>query len=507
MSLATRLSAFFLISLALVLGGFAGSLYVLTRTYLISQNEERLELALDTLEASVDIEPGGLEWEPMDRRMTVGVDPGIDAIRWAVRDGRGGLVDRSSNSQPSTFPASWMPKAWPSAPSDGTVFGATSGWRLAGRRLQLADLLRQGRGHPDDEPGFEMQYPVLELVVGSSPAPMEATLNRLGMTLIVLSTVLWLSAAAVGRWLCQRALAPMRRMAKAATAMTAADLGRQLPAPGTRDELDELGRAFNDLLARLHEAFARLHSAYEQQKQFAGNASHQLRTPLTALLGQVQVVRRRDRSPEEYRRVLDLVYAEGGRLRQIIESLLFLAHPEGVRPDFQEVDLTEWIPNHLRQWSLDPRASDVHVEIKANSPIVVQVHLPLLTQLLDNLLENACKYSPPETPVIVKVWREGTSAVLGVEDQGEGLAQEDLERVFEPFFRTEQARRNGQTGVGLGLAVSARIAATFGGSLAVKSQLGVGSLFFLRLPEVSDSEQSNDELQPSHAVKDESELI
>src|SRR4051794_27615945 len=107
MSLATRLSAFFLIALALVLAGFSGSLYLLARTYLVTQLDERLQQALDTLEASVDIEPGGLEWEPTDRRMTLGMEPGESAVRWVVRDGLGALVDRSSNSVPGQFPIHW----------------------------------------------------------------------------------------------------------------------------------------------------------------------------------------------------------------------------------------------------------------------------------------------------------------------------------------------------------------------------------------------------------------
>src|ERR1700723_1831664 len=98
MSLATRLSAFFLIALALGQTGFSASLYPLARTYLVRQLDERLLNALDTLEASVDIEPGGLEWEPADRRMTLGVDHAPTAVRWAVRDGRGALVDQSANA-------------------------------------------------------------------------------------------------------------------------------------------------------------------------------------------------------------------------------------------------------------------------------------------------------------------------------------------------------------------------------------------------------------------------
>jgi two-component system OmpR family sensor kinase len=484
MSLATRLSAFFLIALALVLTGFSASLYLLARTYLVRQLDERLQQALDTLEASVDIEPGGLEWEPSDRRMTLGVEPGDSAVRWAVRDGKGASVDRSSNSRPGQFPGNWTPQAWPRDPVDGTVFGDAPGWRLAGRRLRLEELLKQGRGHPNDEPGYEVPYTELVLAVGLTPVPVEVTLGRLGLTLVLLSLGVWSAAAVIGRRLCLRALTPLSRMAKAATAMTAADLGRQLPAPGTRDELDELGQAFNDLLERLHEAFDQMSEAYEEQRRFAGDASHQLRTPLAALLGQVQVALRRDRSPEEYRHVLEVVRTEGVRLRQIVESLLFMAQPDGTRPEPQEVDLTFWLPDQLSRWSAHPRATDLHCEIRAISPLGVRVHGPLLSQLLDNLLENACKYSLPGTPVIVRVCKQSGLAVLGVEDQGSGLTTEEARHIFEPFFRTELARLDGQPGVGLGLAVVARIAAAFGGSVGVRSEPGVGSLFTVSLPEI-----------------------
>jgi signal transduction histidine kinase len=482
MSLATRLSAFFLIALAVVLAGFSVALFMLARSHLVRELDERLQNGLDTLEASVDIEPGGLEWEPADRRMTLGVDHVATAVRWAVRDDRGAIVDRAANASAATFPSGWQPRSWPSNPTDATVFGSVPGWRLAARRLRLDDLLRQGRGHPDDEPGYEVQYPRLELVVGLRPGPVEATAKWLGLTLAALSTVVWLTAAATGRWLCLRALAPVSRMARAVTVMTAANIGDRLPLPGTGDELDDLGRAFNDLLDRLNLAFVQLNEAHDRQRRFAGDASHQLRTPVAALLGQTQVALRRDRSPEEYKRFLDRVLIEGVRLRQIIDSLLMLAQPEGKQPEPMLVDLANWVPDHLERWATHPRSSDLAAEIDGDGPLLVRVHPALLAQLVDNLLENACKFSEPVTPIVVRAWRDGPTIALGVRDQGCGLAPEELARVFEPFFRTELARRQGHPGVGLGLAVAQRIAATAGGTLAVESETGQGSLFVLRLP-------------------------
>ena len=494
MSLATRLSAFFLIALAVVLVGFSGALYLLARSYLVRQLDERLLSALDTLEASVDIEPGGLEWEPSDRRMTLGVDHAPTAVRWAVRDGRGALVDQSANATAGAFPTAWQPPSWPTDPTDASAFGAGTGWRLAARRLRLEELLRQGRGHPNDEPGYEVQYPELVLVVGLEPAPVTATLRSLGLTLAVLSVLVWLTAAAAGRWLCVRALTPVSRMARAATAMTAADLGQRLPAPGTGDELDDLGRAFNDLLDRLNEAFVRLHEAHDRQSRFAGDASHQLRTPVAALLGQVQVALRRDRSTDEYKRFLHRVQTEGTRLRQIIESLLLLAQPAAGQPEPLVIDLFDWVPDHLERWASHARAADLRAEFPGVVPLCVRAQPALLAQLVDNLLENACKYSLPGTPIVVRAWREAGILALGVQDRGRGLDAEDLPHLFEPFFRSERARRDGHPGVGLGLAVAERIAASSGGTLSVESEPGAGSLFVLRLPEVPISRQQDEQV-------------
>ncbi len=483
MSLGTRLSWFFLVALAVVLAGFSVTLYLLARNYLVGQLDERLQHALETLEASVDIEPGGLEWEPADRQLSLGMDHGSGGVRWAVRDGRGILVDYSSNVGTKPFPTDWLPTAWPSSPADATVFGDVRDWRLAARRLQLDDLLSQGRGHPNDEPGYEKQYPVLVLVAGLSPAPMRTALRRLALTLSLLSFGVWTVSVAVGRWLSRRALEPLTRMAKTATAMTVVDLERRLPITGVGDELDELGGAFNDLLDRLKVAFDRLHAAYDGQRRFAGDASHQLRTPLAALLGQVEVALRRDRAPEDYRRVLQRVHDEGDRLRQIVESLLVLAQAEGLRAEPEVLNLADWVSGHLRSWDVHPRAADLTTEVASNGPFNARVHPPLLAQLVDNLIENAFKYSEPGTPVVIRTWREDGSVMLGVKDSGCGLEAADLAHVFEPFYRGDRAQRNGHAGVGLGLAVAQQIAGAFGGSLEVQSEPQQGCCFVLRLPE------------------------
>ncbi len=321
----------------------------------------------------------------------------------------------------------------------------------------------------------------LVLATVASLDPLEAGQRNVALVLVALSLVVWLLAALVGWRLCKRALLPVTRMAKAAGSMSMADGTARLPIPGTRDELDLLAGSFNGLLDRLHQEF-------ERQKRFTGDASHQLRTPLAALLGQLEVARRRERSVEEYQRVLDEVHGEALRLRQIVESLLFMARAESEAgmPELEPVEMVLWVRERLScRRRGGERAGDLVERLTTEAPVFVQVQPQLLGQALENLLDNACKYSDAGTPINVELGREGAYVTLAVEDQGVGIDREDLVHVFEPFYRSVKSRR--RPGVGLGLAVVERIATVFGGSVRAESEPGRGSRFVIRLPDGTSS--------------------
>ena len=312
--------------------------------------------------------------------------------------------------------------------------------------------------------------------------PVKQVLAKLATLLLGVSAMAWIVAALLGRSICRRVLAPLTNMVAAARGLDATDVGWSLELAGTNDELDELGRAFNDLLARLR-------VAYERQRRFSIEASHQLRTPLTALIGQVEVGLRRDRSEQEYRRVLGLVGGQASNLARIVEALLFLgrAESEAELPEIGLLDLRPWVAAHLAGRAPHSRVADIRLDDPAGPPVWVRAHPQLLGQLLDNLVDNACKYSPPGTEIVVRAEGCDGAASLIVEDAGPGIAADDLPHVFEPFFRAAHARRMGQSGVGLGLAVARRIAEAFGGTIGAGSVPGAGSRFVVRLPLVSTS--------------------
>jgi heavy metal sensor kinase len=489
MSLTGRLTAFFLTALAVVLLGFSAALYLLARNHLYRELDARLDAALDALVAAVEFKVGGVEWDPDERRLTPGQTPGADAIHWLICDDEGQVVDLSPNLKTEQVRKEELRKAvridMPEKYFSEWIDQQGQCWRALQRRIQ-ADSKHAQPAQAKDPMDGERIFPALVLAGAASQRPVQATLSSLGWTLGGLSAGLWSLAALLGRRLCKRALVPVTRMAAAARSMSAAHWEQRLPVPATKDELEELARSFNDLLARLHEAFVR-------QSRFTGDASHQLRTPLTAMLGQMEVSLRRNRPAEEYRQVLELVHGQAVQLHQIVEMLLFLARAdvEAELPNMETVDLSTWLDAFCAHWSEHPRAGDLRLEVdEAAGPVRVRAQPRLLEQLFQNLVDNALKYSQPGTPVILRLERGNGTALCSVEDCGCGIAGQDLPHVFEPFYRATEACRCGCAGVGLGLAVVQRIAHAFGGTVRVRSELGQGSCFTFELPEVREPREA-----------------
>jgi signal transduction histidine kinase len=470
MSLVTRVSVAFLVALALALCAFSGCLYYLAGLRLRLDLDQALEATLDRFPERAEVHSGRVTWAIYEMGRRVESAPG--AGRPMILDGR---------------------DLGPLAVDVATTIKGPDGlrWRVlarpigGGRRRHGPSEARGGDNHPrppgrDEREGTApvREHQTRVLAAWASLEPVESEIRSLAATLPLLSLVLWALAAGIGRHFGRRALAPLTLMAESARTMPFDDC--RLPSPGTRDELEAFAQSFNGLLDRLHVTL-------ERQKQFTGQASHQLRTPLAALIAAIEVARRRPRTVKEHERVLDGLHDDAVRLWRVVEALLFLARAdaEAELPDLERLDLAAWAADHLRAWSGHERAADLRFEGRDGDPLWTRAHRPLLGQLLDNLLGNACKYSGPGTPITVRVWREPDVVALAVEDRGFGIPPGDLPRVFEPFYRAESARRLGRAGVGLGLAVARRIAEAHGGTIAVESEPGRGSRFVVRLPQTS----------------------
>jgi len=296
------------------------------------------------------------------------------------------------------------------------------------------------------------------------------------LLLLALPAVLVVSVAG-GWFLAGRALRPVEFITLAAQRIAAGDLTQRLTVAQSSDEIGRLAATFNDMIARLEASF-------RQVRQFTTDASHELRTPLTVMKGETELALRRPRSPEDYRGVLESSLEEIDRMTRVVDELLFLS-----RADLGEVTL-ESLPVRLetlvedvtRQAAFLGQGYNVQVTVRSLEAATVAGDELRLRELLLNLVDNAVKYSCPGGSVELGLVRDGSEARLSVTDQGIGIAPEEQGRIFDRFYRSDNARAHMKKGTGLGLSICKWIADAHQGSIRVQSVPGQGSTFTLVLP-------------------------
>lgn len=480
MSITNRLSIFLLLALGIALASFSGSLYAVASWHLHAQADRHLETGMHALIAAIEVHPTDVEWEPLERKLPIGLEPDLSAVRWSLHDEAGKLVDCSPNLNPDDL---------------RQLHAQDPSWRVLIRRLRAGvfepepikpDEVPAGMTSPGDLPADRTAVrQSFLLTVGLSEQPAAAALQNLALAMGGLSLLIWCMVGLAAHWLCRRALLPITRMAVQARLLSKTpDASTLLEVPETRDEVADLGKAYNDLLAALR-------LTLDQQRRFAGDASHQLRTPLAAILTAVEVTLRSERSRTEYENALQAVLRRGRELQGIVEALLLLARlePSAAIPGQEFVDVGNWCQSRLEAWSEHPRFCDIQLVVPAEA-ITIKTQPLLLAQIFDNILDNALKYSKPGTRVTVAAKSVDRRVRLSIADCGPGISVADVAEIFAPFFRSRETRWHGTPGVGLGLAIAHRLSAALGGKLEVESEVDSGSCFFVTLP-TQNAEQAS----------------
>jgi heavy metal sensor kinase len=310
--------------------------------------------------------------------------------------------------------------------------------------------------------------------VGCSIAPELKELDRAALNLAAIGSLILLVGLAGGWWFVSRALLPIENISTAAVKISAGDLSQRINAAEAESELGKLAAVLNSTFARLDAAFA-------QQKQFASDAAHELRTPVSVILTQTQTALNREREVADYKQTIEACQRAAQRMRNLIASLLELARLDAGQEIMKRLcfDFSKTVADCAE--AVRPLADERRVKIFVEAGNLEMTGDPeRLAQVVTNLLVNAIQYNKPGGEVRLKLNSQGGLGVLTVADTGQGIAAEDLPRVFERFYRAEKSRSSGNAG--LGLAICKAIAETHGGTLEVSSEPGVGSTFILRLP-------------------------
>lgn len=314
------------------------------------------------------------------------------------------------------------------------------------------------------------------LEVGASLERLDHSMARLRLLLITTS-VAGLLAALLGGWaIAGSALRPVSGMASTARAIALSrGFSRRLPRLGRSDELGQLADTFNEMLASLDEA-------YRTQQRFVADASHELRAPLTAVQGNLELLERAPNLSEAERaETLAYLRQEAQRMSRLVADLLVLARADAGQPlKVQPVELDRLLLQVFQETRVLARGRKV--SLRDLDQLQVQGDPDRLKQLLVILLDNALKYTLEGGEIQIALRAEPGAAVIAVADTGIGIEPEDLPHIFERFYRADKARSRDKGGTGLGLAIAKWIAERHGGHLAVDSSPGQGSVFTVRLP-------------------------
>ena len=286
-----------------------------------------------------------------------------------------------------------------------------------------------------------------------------------------------LLAAGGGWWLMRKALAPVAALTQAAERINEHNLAERLPRTGNGDEMDRLTEVFNAMTERLDCSFLRI-------REFTLHASHELKTPLTVIHGELETALQEKTLPATQRERLESELDEVQRLTKIVDGLTLLtkAGAGQIALAREPVRLDELVREaHSDAQSL-ARPREVQVELKACAELTVTGDHHRLRQLLLNLTDNAIKYNVPKGAVSIALRRLDDTAEITITNTGPGLPAEILARVFDPFFRGDPSHSNAVEGCGLGLSIARWIATAHGGELRLASAPGKETIATLHLP-------------------------
>ena len=278
-----------------------------------------------------------------------------------------------------------------------------------------------------------------------------------------------------GWWLVSRALKPINEISATAVRISAGDLSQRINVAEAESELGQLAAVLNSTFARLETAFA-------QQKQFASDAAHELRTPVSVILTQTQTALNRERDAASYKQTVEACQRAAQRMRKLIESLLALARFDAGQEVLKRLpfDFSETISDCAEL--VQPLADERGVKISVEAESIEIIGDPeRLAQVVTNLLTNAIQYNRAEGEVRLRMVSQNGLAVLTVADTGQGIATENLPQVFGRFFRADSSR-TGAGNSGLGLAITKAIVEAHGGTIEVASEENAGTIFTVRLP-------------------------
>jgi two-component system OmpR family sensor kinase len=330
------------------------------------------------------------------------------------------------------------------------------------------------------------------LIVAEPLDTVTSTLDRLLMLEIAVTGGALVVAVALGLWLVRVGLRPLRDVVRTADSISGGNEMDRVPGANDSTEVGHVAAALNVMLERIESSFATLQQSENRLRRFVSDASHELRTPISAISAYTQLFRRgASEHAEDLPRVMSGIEREAGRMSRLVEDLLLLARfDEHHAIDVDPVELVGLVAEAIETARMV--GPDWPITLRAEGPVEVLGDWSTLRQVIDNLFANVRAHTPSGTPTHVRVRRSGEEAVIEVADEGPGIDQELIESMFERFVRADPSRSRATGGAGLGLAIASAIMRAHGGSIEARRGSRGGVSFELRLPALASHAGDDD---------------
>ncbi|GEC70554.1 Signal transduction histidine kinase [Flavobacterium flevense] len=302
-------------------------------------------------------------------------------------------------------------------------------------------------------------------------------LNNLRETLLIAFPLILLLLFLIARLIAGRSISPVTLITEISSKITKDNLKERIVLPQNKDELYILSKTINDLLDRIE-------NAVEREKQFTSDASHELRTPLTVLKGTLEVLIRKPRNQQEYQDKINYCISEVNRLNHLVDQLLLLARFENQNQTLkiENVALNSVVLEVISRFStvIDAKKIKIKTEFTKNS--LVNTDPYLLSIILTNLISNAIKYSDSDTVLIIKLYKENNTIKCAIIDEGIGIAEADLEKIFHQFYRSDSISHPEIKGTGLGLSIVRKLCTLLNIEIEISSKENSGTQVILSFP-------------------------
>ncbi len=319
---------------------------------------------------------------------------------------------------------------------------------------------------------------VATLMLGHNTSDIRAVLNLLYIVGGILGLISIAISAVAGYYMAKRALEPINEITSTARGVAAGDLTRRLKSRSQDKEIQILVRVLNKM-------FTDLEASFQAQKRFTADASHELRLPLTILKGEIEVALRHPRNEQEYQQILRQQLDTIDRIQCIVNDLLTLARADAGQLEIVQkpIDLSLLLQEVGQQHLILFDSHHVSLEMDIDDDIEMLGEASQIERTIMNLLSNAFKHAPEQSTIHLTAHAENDEVLISVRDEGPGIAEDQQQRLFDRFFRADDARcRKEGEGAGLGLAICKRIVDAHSGKIWVESRLDEGATFFIRLP-------------------------